>query len=262
MIIDSHCHLADEAFSGDRAEVVRRARDAGVDKALCILSADQPEEVALAGDVAGHWPGVTFAAGVHPHRAAAYASDPEQAAVLTRQALGDVGGVAVGEIGLDYHYDFAPRDTQLGVFAAQVNLAGSLDRPVVIHTREAMGDTLAVLLEAGPGRVRGVLHCFTGSLEEARQGLDLGLLISFSGIVTFPRAAALREVARFVPHDRLLVETDAPYLAPVPHRGTRNEPAWVAETLAVVAHERSVPVEELAAETTANFGRLIGSEGR
>ena len=260
MIVDSHCHLADEAFADDRAGVVERARESGVERALCILSADQPEEVAMAAEVTGHWPGVAFAAGVHPHRAAAYAGEPERAAAVTRESINTVGGVAIGEIGLDYHYDFAPRAVQQGVFEAQVTLARALDRPVVIHTRDAMEDTLAVL--AGAGGVQGVLHCFTGDVEEARQGLDLGFYVSLSGIVTFPKADALREVGRFIPADRLLVETDAPYLAPVPHRGARNEPAWVVETLAVLAAERAVPVEELAEQTTRNFSVLLGNDAR
>ena len=261
MIVDSHCHLADVAFADDRADVVRRARDAGVERALCILSADEPDELQRAAAVSNDWPAIGFAAGVHPHRAAGYADGPDRAGAVAREALRHAGAVALGEIGLDYHYDFAPRDIQRGVFAAQVSVARELDRPVVIHTREAMADTLAVLAEAGLGRVRGVLHCFTGTLEEARQGLDLDLFISLSGIVTFPRSGVLRDVARFVPADRLLVETDAPYLAPVPHRGKRNEPAWVVETLAVVARERSAPVEVMAERVTANFDALVGGKG-
>jgi TatD DNase family protein len=169
--------------------------------------------------------------------------------------------VAVGEIGLDYHYDFSPRDLQQAVFGAQVDLAVMLGLPVVIHTREATDDTHAVLREAGQGRVRGVMHCFTGTVDEARRALEIGFYISLAGIVTFPRAEALREVARFVPADRLLVETDAPFLAPVPHRGKRNEPAWVVETVGRIAGERGEAAPELAARTAANFAVLTGAAG-
>jgi TatD DNase family protein len=167
--------------------------------------------------------------------------------------------VAVGEIGLDYHYDFSPRDVQREVFAAQVSLAVDLGKPVVIHTREATDDTLAVLRDAGGGRVRGVMHCFSGSTDDARRALELGFFISLAGILTFPRAGALRDVAAFVPDDRLLVETDAPFLAPVPHRGKRNEPAWLAETVSHLAALRSRPVDEIGARVSSNFDALVGS---
>jgi TatD DNase family protein len=258
VLIDSHCHLADTAFATDLEEVVSRARAAGLSGALCILSADEPEELARTETVLASWPEIRFAAGVHPHRAAGFAGRPEDAASVTREALRQVGGVAVGEIGLDYHYDFSPRDVQLAVFAAQVVLAVELDLPVVIHTREAPDDTQAVLRDVGAGKVRGVMHCFTGSLEEARQALDLGFFISIAGIVTFPRGENLREIARFVPVDRLLVETDAPFLAPVPHRGKRNEPAWVAKTLEAVAAVRGTTPEALAAQVADNFSRFAG----
>jgi len=257
MLVDSHCHLADEAFAADFDAVVGRAREAGVRAALCILSADEPDEVARHVLVRAGWPAVRFAAGVHPHRAAQVPDGAEGAVRAAREAVTTTGGVAVGEIGLDYHYDFSPRDVQREVFAAQIALALELDRPVVIHTREATGDTHAVLREAGQGRVRGVMHCFTGTVDEARLALEIGFHVSLAGIVTFPRAAALRDVARYVPADRLLVETDAPYLAPVPHRGARNEPAWVAVTAARVAGERGVPADEVARRTTANFAALF-----
>ena len=166
--------------------------------------------------------------------------------------------VAVGEIGLDYHYDFSPRDVQRDVFAAQISLALELDKPVVIHTREATDDTFAVLREAGRGQVRGVMHCFSGSIEDARRALEIGFYISLAGILTFPKAGALREVAAFVPDDRLLVETDAPFLAPVPHRGKRNEPAWVAETVRQLATLRSQAFDQMRACVAANFDAFIG----
>jgi TatD DNase family protein len=256
-LIDSHCHLADEAFAGDLAEVVSRATAAGLTTAMCILSADEPDEVARAAVVRAAWPAVMFSAGVHPHRAGGFAHRPTEAARAAREAAAATTAVAIGEIGLDYHYDFAPRDVQREVFAAQLALAGSLGRPVVIHTREATDDTIAVLRNASPP-VSGVMHCFTGTTDEARRALDLGLHISLSGILTFPRASSLREVASFVPADRLLVETDAPFLAPVPHRGRRNEPAWVALTVEHLAATRGESVETLAATVARNFHALLG----
>jgi TatD DNase family protein len=175
---------------------------------------------------------------------------------IVEAVVSDVGAVVVGEIGLDYHYDLAPRDVQRQVFAAQVGLATARGLAVAIHTREATADTLDVLREAGP-TARGVMHCFSGPIEEARAALDVGFYLSLSGIATFPKAGALRDVAAFVPDDRLLIETDAPFLAPVPHRGKRNEPAWVAETLSVVAKVRGVSPNVLAAQIAQNFKRLL-----
>jgi TatD DNase family protein len=163
----------------------------------------------------------------------------------------------VGEIGLDYHYDFSPRDVQQEVFRAQLRLARELRYPVVIHTREADDDTLAILEEEGGGELRGVLHCFSGSAALARAGLDLGFYISVAGIVTFPKAQELRDIVKQVPLDRLLTETDSPFLAPVPHRGKRNEPAFVSRVLEVLAAVQGVSPEILAAQTTGNFVALM-----
>lgn len=258
MSVDSHCHLADEVFVEDLPAVVDRAKHAGLTGALCILSADEPEEVARASRVADLWPDVQFAAGVHPHRAGAYAGRAGDAAHATRQAIERTIGVAVGEIGLDYHYDFAPRDVQRDVFEAQIALALELDRPVIIHTREAWPDTLEILRQVGQGRLRGVMHCFSGTPDEAREALALGFFISLAGILTFPKAENVREMAQVVPLDRLLVETDAPFLAPVPHRGKRNEPAWVVETLRRLASLKSVGAGELAAQVRRNFDHFLG----
>jgi TatD DNase family protein len=258
-IVDSHCHLADEAFVADLDAVIARAQAAGVARVLCILSADEDDELERARTVAEAWPAVAFSAAIHPHRAGAYAGDAVGAAAITRRAVEARSAVAVGEIGLDYHYDFAPRDVQRDVLAAQVALAVELDKPVVIHTREATDDTMAVLREAGAGRVRGVMHCFSGTPDEARLALDLGFFISLAGILTFPKAANLRDLARFVPEDRVLVETDAPFLAPVPHRGKRNEPAWVVETLGVLSNVTGVPASALAERIVGNFAAFAGS---
>lgn len=257
-MIDSHCHLADEAFVADLPQVVARAREAGVEAALCILAADDEAEIGRAASVKAAWPAVRFAASIHPHRAGAYAGRAHEAARITEASGRAVDAAVIGEIGLDYHYDFAPKDVQREVFAAQVALAVDLDRPVAIHTRMATDDTMAILREAGGGRARGVLHCFSGSLAEARQGLDLGFYISLSGILTFPKAGDLRDVARELPADRILVETDAPFLAPVPHRGRRNEPAWVRATLEALATVRQTSADAMARQVSGNFRAFIG----
>ncbi len=255
-MIDSHCHLADETFSADLAEVVSRAKHAGLERALVVLEAGNAKEAAQAERVAELWPDVRFAIGVHPHQAHQFAADPERAASAVREQFATTSSArAVGEIGLDYHYDFSPRDVQHAVFRAQVRLARELERPVVIHTREADEDTIAMLRDEGG--VRGVLHCFTGTPALADAGLALGFYISLAGIVTFPKAAELRETARRVPLDRLLVETDSPFLAPVPYRGKRNEPAWVARVLDTLAEMHQMPPGDLVRRTTANFHTLF-----
>jgi TatD DNase family protein len=257
-MIDSHCHLADAAFAPDLDAVVTRAREAGLTSALCVLSAGDEDEAAAAARVREAWPSVVFSAGVHPHNAGAFADDPRRSVETVRQALDAEGAVAIGEIGLDYHYDFSPRDVQQEVFSAQVTAARQLSLPIIIHTREAAEDTLRILRQDGQGSVRGVFHCFTGDAELARAALDLGFFISFSGIVTFPRAAELREIARFVPADRILAETDSPYLAPTPHRGKRNEPAFVARVIAEMASARGADEQDVSAQVTRNFDALFG----
>lgn len=257
MFVDSHCHLADQAFFADLVEVAGRARAARVRQAVCILSADTPEEHARVGAVREAWPGILFATAIHPHRAAPYAGRTVAAVQAVRDVAAQVSAPLLGEMGLDYHYDFAPRDVQRDVFAAQVALAVELDLPVAIHTREAFDDTLAILNDAGRGRVRGVMHCFTGTAAEAEAALNLGFYLSIPGIVTFPKAGALREVVRGVPLDRVLVETDAPYLAPVPHRGKRNEPAFLGETVQHVAAIHGQPVDAVAEQIRINFATLV-----
>jgi TatD DNase family protein len=257
-VIDSHCHLADETFAPDLDEVVRRATDAGVERALVILEAGNPQEAAQAERVERLWPGVRFSIGVHPHQAHQFADDPERAATAVREQVAATPlARAVGEIGLDYHYDYSPRDVQQAVFRAQIRLARELDVPVVIHTREADDDTLAIMRAEGGGALRGVLHCFTGDAALADAGLALGLFVSLAGILTFPKAAALRETARRVPLDRLLTETDSPFLAPVPYRGKRNEPAYVARVVETLAEMHGMPAPQMAARTAANFHTLF-----
>jgi TatD DNase family protein len=257
-MIDSHCHLADEVFSPDLDAVVGRAKDAGLERALVILEAGNAQEAAQAIRVESLWPEIRVAIGVHPHAAHQYADRPEAAATLVRAQVASSPAVrAVGEIGLDYHYDFSARDVQHGVFRSQVRLARELDLPVVIHTREADEDTITILQEEGRGQLRGVLHCFTGTPALAQAGLQLGFYISLAGIVTFPKAAELRETAKLVPLDRLLTETDSPFLAPVPYRGKRNEPAYVARVVSTLADGYQISAAELASCTVANFHSLF-----
>jgi TatD DNase family protein len=257
-VIDSHCHLADETFESDLDEVVGRARGARLECVLVILEGGNAKEAVQAGRIEQIWPETRFAIGVHPHQAHQFAADPGRAAVLVREQFARTPGArAVGEIGLDYHYDYSPKAVQHAVFRAQLRLARELARPVVIHTREADEDTIAILSEEGGGEVQGVLHCFTGTPALARAGLDLGLFVSFAGIITFPKAVDLRETARGVPLDRLLVETDSPFLAPVPYRGKRNEPAYVARVLEVLAEIHAMDPAALERRTVANFHTLF-----
>jgi TatD DNase family protein len=257
-MIDSHCHLADEVYAPDLADVIARARGAGVERVLVILEAGNEHEATQAARLAELWPETRVSVGVHPHHAHRFGEDPERAAALVRaQIAATAGARAVGEIGLDYHYDFSPREVQEAVFRAQLRLARELDQPVVIHTREADEDTLRVLHEEGRSQLRGVLHCFSGTPALRDAGLALGFYISLAGIVTFPKAQELRDTARRVPIDRLLTETDSPFLAPVPHRGKRNEPAHVARIVAALAELYGISADELAARTAANFHTLF-----
>lgn len=254
---DSHCHLADAAFVDDLDAVVARAREVGITRALCIIDPLDADERGRGASVCLQWPAVRLATGVHPHRASADGLTPSSAVDLVRTELARGSAYrAIGEIGLDYHYDFAPPAAQREVFAAQVALAAETGLPVVIHTREADQDTVDILRREGQG-VRGVFHCFSGDVALARQALDLGFMISFSGIVTFPKAIAIHEAARFVPEAALLSETDCPYLAPVPRRGKRNEPALVSYVVARLAELRGTSADALRAIIGDNFDRLV-----
>ncbi len=250
---DSHAHLGDPAFDADRADVVERARDAGALGLVCI--GESLAAATRARAVAGASPGfVWFTAGVHPHDAAGF--DAGRDLPDLRAHLRD-GAVAVGECGLDYYYDNAPRDVQRSVLDAQLALAAETGRPLVVHSRDAEADTLAMLRAAARARVRGVLHCFTGSRALAEAAVDADWFVSFSGMVTFKRwdnAAALEAV----PDERLMAESDAPYLAPVPDRGRRNEPAWVWRTVERLAALRGADPEVLGAKTVENARRLFG----
>lgn len=257
-MIDSHCHLADRAFAGDLEAIVERAQGAGLSAALCVLSYGDEQEAEQAARVRALWPAVSYALGVHPHQAHEFAGREALVAEAVRAAIDRTPGVRVlGEIGLDYHYDLSPRDVQREVFRQQVRLAREVGLPVAIHTREADDDTLSIVREEGGGRVRGVFHCFSGTEALADHALSLGFSVSFSGMITFPKAESIRRIAAGVPADRLLVETDCPYLAPVPMRGKRNEPAWVVRTAERLASVRGVDLPALDAAVTANFAALL-----
>ena len=257
-MIDSHCHLAGEEFATDLDAVIARAQEAGVTGALCILAAGDEKESAAAARIRERWHAVRFSLGIHPHQAGQFAGSVTDALAAVRRAIASEQAVAIGEIGLDYHYDFSPRDVQRRMFESQLALARELDMPVVIHTRQATDDTFDVLREVGQRSIRGVFHCFTGDTAMARRALDLGFYISLAGILTFPRASELREVAAMVPSDRFLIETDAPYLAPVPHRGKRNEPAFVKQVAEALAAIRGVEPESVASLVTRNFEAFLG----
>ncbi len=254
--LDSHAHLADQAFADEADAAVARARQTGAAGIVCI--GESLAAAARAHDVAARHPGfVWHTAGVHPHDAAVFDAERDVVGIRAEAAR---GAVAVGECGLDYHYDHSPRERQRAAFAAQLALAGELSLPVVVHTREAEDDTRAMIVEAGQGGVRGVLHCYTGSHALAEAALDVGWYVSFSGIVTFKRWDD-ETLLRLVPDDRLLAESDAPYLAPVPHRGKRNEPAWVSFTVARLAAARGVQAVEIGRQVTDNARRLFGLPG-
>jgi TatD DNase family protein len=251
-LVDSHCHLDDAQFDADRAQVIKRALAAGIERMLAIGTGGGPPDLEAGVRLARQHALIYATVGVHPHDAAK--ATPETWSQL--EALLDADKVlAVGEIGLDYHYDFSPREVQRQVFVKQLRLAAEAGKPVVIHTREAWADTLRMLREHWSGG--GIMHCFTGGPAEARQALDLGFHLSFGGVLTFPKAETVREAARLAPEDRLLVETDAPYLAPVPNRGKRNEPAFIVDTVRRLAEVRGAAPEHIAEITTANFERLM-----
>ena len=254
---DSHCHIAGEEFAGDLGAVVERVQAAGVSRALVILAAEDDAEVARAETVLAAWPECRFAVGVHPHHAKLFAANPHAAADAVAARLDALPATrAIGEIGLDYHYDFSPRDVQQEVFRAQIRLARERGLPIIIHTREATEDTFQILREEGASR--GVFHCFTGGAAMATDALAIGFHLSFAGILTFPKAAELREVAMKTPLDRLLSETDAPYLAPVPHRGKRNEPALVVRVVETLAELHGMSRDDIARRIATNFNNLFG----
>ena len=253
-LVDSHCHLDDSQFDADREAVIDRALAAGVEKLLAIGTGNGPPDLEAAIRLAENHGAIYATVGVHPH-------DARKATAETWRRLGELFShpkvLAVGEIGLDYHYDNSPRQRQREVFVEQMRMALDARMPIVIHTREAWDDTFELLRRHWkPAGLGGIMHCFSGGLEEAEQALAMGIYLSFGGIVTYPKALRVQEAARRVPLDRLLLETDSPYLAPASKRGKRNEPAFVVETARKLAELRGEPVEQLAAAAAGNFTRL------
>lgn len=253
MLVDSHCHLDFPDFAVELDAVVARARAAGVGRMVTISTYVRRFETYRA--IAERYRGVFCTVGTHPHQAG---EEPDvgvaELVELSRHPL----CIAIGEAGLDYHYDRSPRDVQQAVFRTHIAAARETGLPLVIHARAADEDMIAILREEmAKGAFGAVLHCFSSGAELARVGVDLGLYLSFSGILTFKKSEELRAIAASVPLERLLVETDAPYLAPVPHRGQRNEPAYVAHTAKVLAEVRGISAGEMARVTTANFERLF-----
>lgn len=253
-LVDSHCHLDDKRFGYDRSEVIARAQAAGVEWLLTIGTGDGPPGLDCAIRIAEQHERVLATVGVHPHDAS---KAGESTIERLRTLLDHPKVVGIGEIGLDYHYNFSPPEQQRALFAAQLRLAAEAGKPVIIHTREAWEDTLALLSECFDPRVGGIMHCFTGGEAEAERCLDLGFHLSFAGIITYPKATAVHAAATITPDARLLVETDAPYLAPIPFRGKRNEPAFVLNTVQRLAELRGQTPGQVASTTTRNFSALF-----
>jgi TatD DNase family protein len=254
-VIDTHCHVDSEQFEADREDVIARAIGAGVTTMLAIGTGEGPPHLDAAIQLADRHPAFLATVGVHPHNASRVQAEtyPE----LIRLA-GHPKCVGIGEIGLDYHYDFSPREEQQEVFVRQLEIAKELRLPIVIHTREAWRDTVAILRQSWDMSLGGIFHCFSEGIDEAREAMSIYL--GLGGVVTFPKAEKLREAASFVPLDRILLETDAPYLAPVPYRGKRNEPAYVVDTAKRLAALRGLTLDELDTITTQNFRRLFSAK--
>src|SRR6202790_508849 len=257
-LVDSHCHLDFEDFSGDLDGIVARAQAAGIGR-LVTISTRVKRRAGLTA-ITDRFPDVFCSIGTHAHHAHEELDlTIADLVALTRHAK----TVAIGEAGLDYHYDLSPREAQERGFRNHIAAARETGLPLVIHSREADADMAAILEEeTGKGAFPAVLHCFTGGRELAQRAVALGLFVSFTGILTFKKSDELRAIAAELPADRILVETDAPYLAPGRHRGTRNEPAYVVETATVLAEPRNVACEEIARQTTENFFRLFSKVPR
>lgn len=245
-MIDSHCHLADKQFARDLPAVLSRAGAAGVTRMLCI--ADSIPESRKCLELAQKFDQVFCSVGVHPHHAKDWKVEDSDALTLLARSSPKVR--AIGEIGLDYHYDFSPREAQKPVFAAQLMLAGDLGLPLIVHCREAIVDVRTLLKESNLSRV--VLHCCTERWEDVRELVTEGCFLSFTGIATYPQVEEIQRVMRECPLEQLMIETDAPYLAPLPHRGKRNEPAFVVEVAKLVAKIKGIPLPEVDRITTAN----------
>jgi len=268
VFIDSHAHLEGKRYDSDRDEVLARARQNGIEAYLAIGNGDGPETancgIQLVEKYDGNpeYPRIWASVGIHPHEAS-LANDAADSQMLQWARHPKV--IAWGEIGLDYFYDHSPRETQKTVFLKQLELARAAKLPIIIHCRpsdnseNAWNDCLKMIAERwGSSGGGGILHCFTGSVEHSRRALDLGFMISFAGNITFPKAQTIRDAAQMVPLDRMLIETDSPYLAPIPHRGQRNEPAFVREVARQIGELRNLPAEEIGSQTAQNFYKFFG----
>jgi TatD DNase family protein len=257
MFIDSHAHIDGTEFDADREDVIERAHAAGISLILNVGTGD-PHSGAFerAVELGKAHDNIYTAIGTHPHDARLYDDAAEE---KIKNLINSDHVIAWGEIGLDFHYDNSPRDVQIEVFKRQLRAARDCDLPVVIHTREAEAETIEILRSEYEGaQRRGVFHCFSGSRELAQRAIEIGFMISFSGIVTFKKADELRAVAKQVPLDRLLIETDCPYLTPIPYRGKRNEPAYVVEVARCLASLHDMNIEDMARITSENFNRFFG----
>ncbi|WP_031498699.1 TatD family hydrolase [Bryobacter aggregatus] len=256
-MIDSHCHVDSEQFDPDREAVIERALSAGVTTMLAIGTGEGPPQLDAGIQLADQHACFVASVGVHPHSASRVAAETYSD---LRTLAAHQKCVAIGEIGLDYHYDFSPRDQQREVFIKQLELAKELKLPIIIHTREAWADTVEILRQHWDSTLGGIFHCFSEGAAEAEEAVALNFHFGFGGVITYPKADRVREAASTVPLDRLLLETDAPYLAPVPHRGKRNEPAYVVETAQRLAALRGLSVAALDTLTTTNFRRLFSAK--
>ena len=254
-LIDSHCHLDSQEFDADRDEVMERALAAGVEHMVVIGTGDGPPDLEAGIRLADKYPACFATVGIHPNDVAKAAPGDFQriAGLLAHPKV-----LAIGEIGLDYHYDFATPEAQKVAFIEQMSIAAAARKPIVIHTREAWEDTVALLEKHwAPHGIGGIMHCFSGGPAEARRAIELGFYLSLGGILTFPKATQVHEAAKAAPADRILLETDAPYLAPAPKRGKRNEPALMVHTAQRLADLRGVSVESISRVTSNNFRRLL-----
>ncbi len=256
-MIDSHCHLDSDQFDADRDAAIARALAAGVTTMLAIGTGEGPPDLDAAIRLADAHPAFLATVGVHPHNAHRVTSETYPA---LRALAQHPKCVSIGEIGLDYHYDFSPRDKQREVFVEHLKLARELQLPIIIHTREAWADTIEILEQHWDPALGGVFHCFSEGVSEAEQALALNFHFGLGGVITFPKADRLREAASFIPLDRILLETDAPYLAPVPFRGKRNEPAYLPHTAKRLAALRGLTNSELEELTTQNFRHLFSAK--
>jgi TatD DNase family protein len=268
VFIDSHAHLEGKRYDADRDQVLARAKQNGIEAYLAIGNGDGPDtancgiQLAEKYDGKPEYPRIWASVGIHPHEAS-LANEAADAQMLQWARHPKV--IAWGEIGLDYFYDHSPREVQKAVFLRQMELARTAKLPIIIHCRpsdnseNAWDDCLSMIAENWrSSALAGILHCFTGSAEHARRALDMGFMISIAGNITFPKAQSIRDAAQMVPLDRLLIETDSPYLAPLPHRGKRNEPAFVREVARQIGELRGLPAEDVGARTTQNFYQFFG----